>query len=101
MSTKQQPLVNRVAQSGLITLKLEDDYPREEFYAFDLKDYLFKGLILKEKDFREALKQHNWTQYQDGILLVYCLRVQISLVLNRDVLFNSINRVPGIINHDS
>ncbi|NRB63154.1 MAG: DUF2480 family protein [Saprospiraceae bacterium] len=72
MSTEQQPLVNRVAQSGLITLKLEDDYPQEEFYTFDLADYLFKGLILKEKDFREALKQHTWTQYQDGILLVYC-----------------------------
>ena len=67
-----QPLVNRVANSGLITIKLEEFFPAQELAIFDLKDYLFMEMILKEKDFREALKEHNWEQYQDKILLVYC-----------------------------
>ena len=66
-----KPLINRVAGSGLITLKLEDFFPEGEVAVFDLKDYLFMELILKEKDFREALKQHDWQQYQDKILLVF------------------------------
>ena len=67
-----QPLVNRVANSGLITIKLEEFFPPQELAIFDLKDYLFIEMILKEKDFREALKEHNWEQYQGKILLVYC-----------------------------
>jgi len=67
-----QPLVNRVANSGLITIKLEEFFPPQELATFDLKDYLFIEMILKEKDFREALKEHNWEQYQGKILLVYC-----------------------------
>lgn len=72
MNQEEKPLVNRIAQSGLITLKLEDYFPNTPFHHFDIKDYLFRELILKEKDFREALKEHNWSVYQDGILLVYC-----------------------------
>lgn len=68
----EQPLVNRVATSGLITIKLEDFFPREEVVVFDLKDYLFMELILKEKDFRAALKAHDWTQYQDKKLVINC-----------------------------
>ena len=66
------PLVNRVAQSGIITLNLEDYYPDKTISSIDLKDYLFHGLILKEKDFRKALKEHDWSQYEDHILCVYC-----------------------------
>lgn len=65
-------LVNRVATSGLITIKLEDFFPQEEVVLFDLKDYLFMELILKEKDFRAALKEHDWTQYQDKNLVITC-----------------------------
>lgn len=65
-------LVNRVAASGLITFKLEDHWPTAAFATFDLKDYLFMELILKEKDFRTALKEHDFTQYDGKILLVYC-----------------------------
>lgn len=72
MNTEEKPLINRVANSGLITINLEDFFPKEEVMTFDLKDYLFKELILKEKDFRLALKEHNWEQYQDKFLLVYC-----------------------------
>jgi hypothetical protein len=68
-----QPLVNRVAQSGLITIKLEEFFPQKEAIAlFDLKDYLFLEMILKEKDFRAAMKAHDWTQYEGKHLLVFC-----------------------------
>jgi len=65
-------LVNRVANSGLITINLEDHFPREERVSFDLKEYLFHGLILKEKEFRQALKEIDWQQYRGKVLLVYC-----------------------------
>ena len=65
-----QPLVNRVANSGLITIKLEEFFPPQELAIFDLKNYLFMEMILKEKDFRAALKEHNWEQYQGKVLLV-------------------------------
>lgn len=68
----EKPLVNRVANSGLITINLEEFFPHNELVIFDLKDYLFREFILKEKDFRAALKDHNWDQYQDKVLLVYC-----------------------------
>ena len=65
-------IVNRVADSGLITLDLEQFLPDKPVVVFDLKDYLFMGLILKEKDFRAALLQHDWTQYQDKYVAVTC-----------------------------
>lgn len=65
-------LVNRVAASTLITFKLEDHWPTAAFATFDLRDYLFMELILKEKDFRAALKDHDFSQYAGKILLVYC-----------------------------
>ena len=65
-------IVNKVAQSGLITLNLEDYLPRGEFAVFDLKDYLFMGLILKEKDFREALKGLDWSPYKDKNEAITC-----------------------------
>ena len=48
--------VNKVLESGIITLDLEDFYPKDETAIFDMKDHLFMGLILKEKDFRETMK---------------------------------------------
>jgi len=65
-------LVNKVAAARIITLKLEDFWPTRPMVNFDLKDYLFMELILKEKDFREAVKAHDFAQYQDKILLVHC-----------------------------
>jgi hypothetical protein len=72
MNTAEKPLVNKVAKSGLITLDLENFFPEEEIAEFDIKDYLFMELILKEKDFRAALKEHDWEQYQGKNLVVYC-----------------------------
>ncbi len=71
MSQIEKPLVNRVANSGLITIKPEDFYPTQTVANFDLKDYLFQGLILREKDFRSALAEYDWVQHQDQILCVY------------------------------
>lgn len=72
MQDINQPLVNRVAESGLITLNLEDDYPKSPFVVFDIKEYLFKELLLKEKDFRNDLKAIDWSQYQNKIVLITC-----------------------------
>ncbi len=65
-------LVNKVAQSGLITLDLEDFFPKEAIIAFDIKEFLFRGLILKELEFRAALKAHDWSAYKDKIVAVFC-----------------------------
>lgn len=68
----EEVLINRVASSGLITINLEEFYPQGEIIPFDLKPYLFMELILKEKDFREAMKAHDWSQYTDKNLAVFC-----------------------------
>ena len=65
-------MINKVEESGIITLNLEDYYPKGETTVFDLKDYLFMGLILKEKDFREALKNIDLTQYQNKNVALTC-----------------------------
>jgi hypothetical protein len=66
------PIINKVAESGLVTIDPANYYPKEEVMRFDLKDYLFMGLILKEKDFREALKNHDWQQYSNKNVAVSC-----------------------------
>ncbi len=66
------PLVNRVAESGIITMNLEEYYPSEEVVIFDLKDYLFHGLILKEKEFRLALTETEWAAFQNKVVLIQC-----------------------------
>lgn len=68
----EEAIINKVAQSGLITLDLEKFYPGEEIKVFDLKDYLFMELILKEKDYREALKNKDWSIYQNKIVAICC-----------------------------
>jgi hypothetical protein len=65
-------IVNKVADSGLITIDLEEFYPKEETALFDMKDYLFMGLILKEKDFREALKQKDFSIYTNKNVALTC-----------------------------
>ena len=65
-------LVNKVTESGLITLDLEEYYPKEETAVFDMKDHLFMGLILKEKDYREALKNLDWSVYRNKNVCITC-----------------------------
>jgi hypothetical protein len=67
-----ETIINKVSESGLITLDLEQYYPGGDVVLFDLKDYLFMGLILKEKDFREALKKQDWEVYRNKYVGVTC-----------------------------
>ena len=67
-----EPFINKVAESGLITLDLETCYPKEETAVFDMKDHLFMGMILKEKDFREALKNLDWSVYRNKNVALTC-----------------------------
>lgn len=66
------PIVNKVADSGIVTLDLEQYYPKGEVAVFDMKDHLFMGLILKEKDFRAALLTLDWEQFRDKHVAVTC-----------------------------
>ncbi|MBN8701542.1 MAG: DUF2480 family protein [Bacteroidetes bacterium] len=65
-------IINKVAQSGLVELNLEEYFPKGERILLDIKDNLFQGLILKEKDFRVFIEQENWSKYQDKYVAVYC-----------------------------
>jgi hypothetical protein len=64
--------VNKVEESGIITLDLEQFYPKEETAVFDMKDHLFMGLILKEKDFRETMKTLDLEPYQRKNIALTC-----------------------------
>ncbi len=67
-----EEIINKVAGSALMELDLEDYYPSDQIAVFDLKPMLFMELILKEKDFREALTKFDWAPYQDKIVAVTC-----------------------------
>ncbi|TDQ28370.1 DUF2480 family protein [Tenacibaculum caenipelagi] len=67
-----EEIINRIANSNLITIDLEDFYPKGNRIVFDIKDWLFEGLILREKDFRESVKNHDWSQYQDNYVALTC-----------------------------
>lgn len=68
----EDQLINKVAQSGLITIDLEEFYPPGERVVFDIKGFLFQELILREKDFREAMKNHDWKSYSDKYVSLIC-----------------------------
>lgn len=68
----ENQIVNRVAQSSLVTLNLEDYYHPGPRVVYDLKEHLFQGLILREKDFRDSLKQEDWSKYKDQNVAVIC-----------------------------
>jgi hypothetical protein len=67
-----EEIVNRVAASGLVTFDLEEFYHPGERIFFDLKDILFQGLILREKDFREYLKTNDWSRYKGKNVAIGC-----------------------------
>lgn len=67
-----EAITNKVAESGLMTLDLEAYLPEEQVVGFDLKEFLFMGLILKEKDFRQALAEHDWARYDGKAVAVFC-----------------------------
>ena len=59
MSGEEQ-IINKVANSALITFNLEDYYEPGDRILLDIKDQLYEGLVLREKDFRDFIKIHNW-----------------------------------------
>src|SRR4051812_8462414 len=65
-------IINKVAESALTTIDLEEYYPKGETAVFDLKDHLFMGLILKEKDFRAALQSYDWEKFRDKNVGITC-----------------------------
>ena len=67
-----EEIINRVANSKLITIDLEAFYPSGNRVVFDIKDWLFEEIILKEKDFRASVSQHDWTQYKDSYVALTC-----------------------------
>ena len=67
-----EEIINRVANSKLITIDLEDFYPSGNRVVFDIKDWLYEELILREKDFREHVKTHDWSQYQNSYVALTC-----------------------------
>ncbi len=68
----QTNIVNKVAQSGLVTVDLADYHPKADNVVYDIKDNLFHGLILKEKDFREFIKTNDWSQYTGKHVAITC-----------------------------
>ncbi|MCE3279100.1 MAG: hypothetical protein K0S44_1291 [Bacteroidetes bacterium] len=68
----ENEIVNKVSQSGLITIDLEEFYPEGKRVLFDIKDHLFQGLILREKDFREFIKNEDWNKYKDKFVALTC-----------------------------
>ncbi len=67
-----EEIINRVANSSLITIDLEDLYPKGDRVLLDIKDQLWQGLALKEKDFRAYIKENDWSVYQDNFVALTC-----------------------------
>lgn len=68
----EAPIINKVALAGIITLDLEELYPKGERVIFDLKPLLWQEVALKEADLREFVKTHDWAQYTGRFVSVHC-----------------------------
>ncbi|MFA5557718.1 MAG: DUF2480 family protein [Flavobacteriaceae bacterium] len=68
----EEEIINRVAKSPLQIFDLEDYFPDGERIGIDISQWLLEGFILKEKDFRESLKQHDWNKYKDAFVYLHC-----------------------------
>jgi hypothetical protein len=66
----EEQIINKVAQSGIITIDLEEFAHQGEFKVLDLKDFMFMGEILREKDFRQKLEETDWSIYQDASVAI-------------------------------
>lgn len=65
-------IINRVANSKLVTIDLEDYFPSNPRSEIDIKDWLFEGLVLREKEFRAYVNDHNWEQYDTHFVAINC-----------------------------
>lgn len=67
-----EEIINRVAKSPIKTIDLEEIYPAGARILFDIKDWLYEGIILREKEFRDHVSQHDWSQYQNQFVALTC-----------------------------
>lgn len=65
-------IINRVANSKLVTIDLEDYYPKGNRVLFDIKDWLYEGFVLREKDFRHQVSEFDWSQFQNQYVALTC-----------------------------
>src|SRR5690625_826310 len=65
-------IVNRVAKSKLVTIELDDLYPEGKRTILDISQWLFQGLVVREKEFRSQLQDHDWEQYKDDYVVLTC-----------------------------
>lgn len=65
-------IINRVANSKLLTFDLEEIYPKGERVSFDISQWLMEGIVLRESEFREKAKEHNWNQYENKYVALFC-----------------------------
>ena len=72
MENRENEIINRVAQSGLITIDLEDFYVEGDRLLLDIAPVLYMGMVLREKEFRLWIKEHEWEQYKDKLVAVIC-----------------------------
>ncbi len=105
----QETIINKVAQSGLVTVDLARFAPQGERVVYDMKDNLFHGLILREKEFREFVKTHDWSQYTDKYVAITCTADAIvptwayMLLANRlepyakDIVFGDLNTLETVL----
>jgi hypothetical protein len=68
----EEEIINRVANSKLKVIDLEDYYPEGKRVLFDIKDWLYEGLVLREKEFRQNVKTYDWSQYKDNYVALTC-----------------------------
>lgn len=68
----EEEIINRVSNSKLVVVDLEDYYPKGKRTVLDIKDWLFEELVLREKDFRNQVKLHDWSQYKDDYVALTC-----------------------------
>ena len=109
----EKEIVNRVATSSLVSIDLEALYTCGERILFDIKGHLFKETILKEKDFRDFIKAHEWSCYQDKLVAITCsvdaviptwAYMLLSIALEpfaRRVFFGSLAELESILFHDA
>ncbi len=104
-----EEIINKVSNSGIVTIDLEEFYVPGERILFDIKPHLFMEQILKEKDFREFIKTNNWSIYKDKIVGLICTAdaivptwayMLLTLALEpfaKKIIFGSLNEIENIL----
>lgn len=72
MQQMEDPIVNRVANSALVTFDLETFYPEGTRALLDISSWLYEGIVLREKEFRAFVKSHDWNQYKNQYVAIHC-----------------------------